>query len=61
MRMYGPTGVTLVIRSLPRARERHGPLVLVDLPVDVIIVLEQQERADQLQRPHETRRHFEFA
>jgi len=27
-----------------------GPLVLVDLPVDVVVVLEQQERADQAKR-----------
>jgi len=26
---------------------RRGPLVLADLPVDVVVVLEQQERAGQ--------------
>jgi hypothetical protein len=43
MRMYSPAGIVSVIGFLPRARGRHGPLVLVDLPVDVVIVLEQQE------------------
>jgi hypothetical protein len=31
-------------------------LVLVDLPVDVVVVLEQQERADQVQAPEEAPR-----
>ena len=29
---------------------RRDPLVLVDLPVNVVVVLEQQERADQAKR-----------
>lgn len=29
---------------------RHSRLVLIDLPVDLVIVLEQQERASQAQR-----------
>jgi hypothetical protein len=28
---------------------RHGQLVLIDLPVDLVVVLEQQERASQAQ------------
>ncbi len=38
------------------ARRPLRPLVPVDLPVDVIIVLEQQKRADQPQRPNKTPR-----
>ncbi len=33
-----------------------GVLFLVDLPVDAVVVLEQQERAHQLQRPNQTSR-----
>jgi hypothetical protein len=30
---------------------RHSQLILIDLPVDLVVVLEQQERASQAQRP----------
>jgi hypothetical protein len=49
------------IRLAPAGRAQAtrgglGGLVLVDLPVDVVIVLEQQERADQVQRPEQAPR-----
>jgi hypothetical protein len=57
MWMYGPTGIVSAIEVLPHIQgELGGPLVLADLPVADVIVLEQQERAEQLQRPYETRR-----
>jgi hypothetical protein len=50
--------VVASIRLVPggQARATDGRLdrpVLVDLPVDIVIVLEQQERADQLQPPEQ--------
>jgi hypothetical protein len=39
-----------MIRLLPAGSMRLRVLVLVDLPVDGVIVLEQQERANHMQR-----------
>ncbi len=55
-----PAAQRLPVRVLSRlhlAREAlcigdSARLVLVDLPVDAVVVLEQQERADQTQRPN---------
>jgi hypothetical protein len=46
---------------LPDGSGGEGAFFLVDLPVDVVIVLEQQERTHQPQRPNETQRRFGFA
>jgi hypothetical protein len=62
MRMRRPTTIVPIIAVLPLAGRGHrDPLVLVDLPVDVVIVLEQQKGADQSQRPEEAQRRFGFA
>jgi hypothetical protein len=46
--MSHPAEIALVIELLPFVWSGLGALILVDLPVDVVIVLEQQERAHQL-------------
>jgi hypothetical protein len=45
-----------MIRVLQAGSGRLSALVLVDLPIDLIAVLEQQERADQVQRPEQVPR-----
>jgi hypothetical protein len=56
-----PVRMVAAIRLPPTGRVQAalsvlGGLVLVDLPVNVVVVLEQQERADQMQRPEKAPR-----
>ncbi len=48
--------LSLAVEALCTGRPRSDVLVLVDLPVDAVVVLEQQERADQTQRANEALR-----
>jgi hypothetical protein len=55
VRMIASTRLSRAGRARIASRGLAG-LVLVDLPIDVVVVLEQQERAGQSQRPDQAPR-----